>query len=120
MSDAKPKRIQRKRTKGWTAPDGAVYVGRPSYYGNPFSVPLCGRERSVEAFRALLAGVFDPYQFRDLTDAQFREVYHSVAEWQKHHVAFSVTALRGKDLMCWCPLDQPCHADVLLEIANAE
>ncbi len=27
--------------------------------------------------------------------------------------------LRGKDLACWCPLDQPCHADVLLELANA-
>ncbi len=27
--------------------------------------------------------------------------------------------LRGKDLACWCPLDGPCHADVLLEIANA-
>ena len=26
--------------------------------------------------------------------------------------------LAGHDLMCWCPLDQPCHADVLLEIAN--
>lgn len=27
--------------------------------------------------------------------------------------------LRGKDLFCWCPLDQPCHANVLLELANA-
>lgn len=26
--------------------------------------------------------------------------------------------LRGKHLACWCPLDQPCHADVLLEFAN--
>jgi hypothetical protein len=31
-----------------------------------------------------------------------------------------VAQLRGKDLACWCPLDQPCHADVLLEFANAE
>lgn len=28
--------------------------------------------------------------------------------------------LRGKDLVCWCPLDQPCHADVLLELANRD
>ncbi len=27
--------------------------------------------------------------------------------------------LRGKNLCCWCPLDAPCHADVLLEVANA-
>ena len=26
--------------------------------------------------------------------------------------------LRGRDLACYCPLDQPCHADVLLAIAN--
>jgi hypothetical protein len=26
--------------------------------------------------------------------------------------------LRGRNLACWCPLDQPCHADVLLELAN--
>lgn len=28
--------------------------------------------------------------------------------------------LRGRDLACWCPLDQPCHADVLLELANVD
>jgi hypothetical protein len=28
--------------------------------------------------------------------------------------------LGGRDLVCWCPIDQPCHADVLLEIANQE
>jgi hypothetical protein len=26
--------------------------------------------------------------------------------------------LRGVNLVCWCPLDQPCHADVLIKIAN--
>lgn len=30
-----------------------------------------------------------------------------------------VSELRGRDLACWCPLDLPCHADVLLEVANA-
>ncbi|MGV7636606.1 DUF4326 domain-containing protein, partial [Mycobacterium kansasii] len=33
-----PKRIQRKRTKGWRMPEGAVYVGRPTKWGNPFIV----------------------------------------------------------------------------------
>jgi len=28
--------------------------------------------------------------------------------------------LRGKNLACWCALDQPCHADVLLELANQD
>jgi hypothetical protein len=26
--------------------------------------------------------------------------------------------LRGRDLACYCPLDETCHADVLLEVAN--
>jgi hypothetical protein len=33
-------------------------------------------------------------------------------------MAANLGALKGKDLACWCQLDQPCHADVLLEIAN--
>lgn len=32
--------------------------------------------------------------------------------------AADIAELRGKNLACWCPLDQPCHADVLLELAN--
>lgn len=39
------------------------------------------------------------------------------------HAAFRAAVraeLAGKDLMCWCPLDQPCHADVLLELANGD
>jgi hypothetical protein len=39
-----------------------------------------------------------------------------------HRLLFSsreAAELLGKDLACWCPLGQPCHADVLLELANA-
>lgn len=35
-------------------------------------------------------------------------------------IAESIEELRGKNLACWCPLDQPCHADVLLEMANSD
>lgn len=97
-----PVRIQRRRTKGWRMPEGAVYVGRPTVWGNPWSmadavallVPVDLRPRwLVDRFRQDVA--FDPFLSIDLL------------------------AIRGKDLCCWCALDQPCHADVLLEIANA-
>ena len=94
-----PTRIQRKRTKGWRMPDGAVCVSRPSRWGNPYRVgaphpdhgwPMSGAE-AVECFR----------------------------RWYEQHMNDRLLApLRGKDLACWCPLDQPCHADVLLELAN--
>lgn len=89
----KPKRIQRKRAKGWRMPEGAVYVGRPTKWGNPFALVEYGRELAISNFRRRAIGLkaIDPQYFE---------------------------ALRGKDLACWCRVDQPCHADVLLEIAN--
>jgi hypothetical protein len=90
-----PKRIQRKRTLGWKMPEGAVYVGRPSKWGNPFRRGDCSAEVVVSCFLSYIEGNLD------IIDSVKRE-------------------LRGKDLACWCPLDQPCHADVLLEIANSQ
>ena len=87
-----PRRIQLKRTKGWRKPAGAVVVGRPTKWGNPFrGDPVV----SVELYRDHV------HRTPDLMRAAPRE-------------------LGGHDLCCWCPLDQPCHADVLLAIANAE
>lgn len=96
-------RIQRKRTKGWKMPEGAVYVGRPTIFGNPF--PLLeddSRQRVVDLFRRWLAG----------------EKGMCAGGLRRLTVLAGIAELRGKDLACWCPLDQPCHADVLLEIAN--
>ncbi len=87
-----PERIQRKRTKGWRMPPNTVYVGRPTKWGNPFFVaPDMPAHLAVENFRNML---------------------------NRHDVAEIRATLRGKNLACWCALDQPCHADVLLELAN--
>ena len=96
-----PRRIQRKRSKGWTKPEGAVYVGRGTQWGNPFRV--CGDQT-----RAL---VVEKYRYEIVRMGGGIVGFNHL--WVQRH-------LRGKDLMCWCPLDQPCHADVLLELANAE
>lgn len=77
-------------------PPGAVYVGRAaphfprSRYANPFPVKVHGLEESLRLYRQH-AESFD----RDRLRAE----------------------LAGRDLACWCPLDQPCHADVLLVLA---
>jgi hypothetical protein len=89
-----PQRIQRKRTKGWRMPEGAVYVGRPSVWGNPYRHG--GRDLQVRMFRQMIEGNI----------------------WSTPNRQTIKDSLTGKDLACWCPLDQPCHADVLLEIAN--
>lgn len=93
-----PIRIQRKRTKGWKMPPDTIYVGRPSQWGNEFTVERCGSSaKAVDMER------------------------HDLAKFECFHPKLFETwiaPLRGKNLACWCPLDQPCHAEVLLELAN--
>ena len=83
-----PLRQQRKRTKGWRKPSGAVCVSRPSQWSNPFPV--------VKENPLLAVTRFETYVLPDL----------------------DVSGLRGKVLLCWCSEDAPCHADVLAWAAN--
>ena len=108
-----PQRIQRKRTKGWRMPGSAVYVGRPSRWGNPFSAMECGRRYPSLTHEQVSQFIVNEFRY-DLR-ARHPE-YPSTEEIRAE--------LRGKDLACWCPLEDergkrfPCHADVLLELAN--
>lgn len=75
-------------------PAGAVYIGRPSRWGNPFEIGEDGsREEVVAKYRTWLMA--QP----DLINAAQKE-------------------LAGKDLVCFCS-PKACHGDVLLEVANA-
>ena len=79
-----------------TIPPGAVYVGRPSQWGNPFKI--------------------GPKGTRSLIIKDYRDwLWHPGNEALRQRVR---AELRGKDLVCWCA-PKPCHADVLLEMANA-
>jgi hypothetical protein len=96
-----PQRIQRQRTKGWRMPEGAVYVGRPTRWGNAWQF-----NAASDTSRRVAIGHFRRYaETMIAADTDYvRE------QW--------IGRLRGRDLACWCPLDKPCHADVLLELAN--
>lgn len=102
------------RKKGWRKPEGSRGCARPSRYGNPFIVgdrhPLLHEEKisrgdAVSLFRFGMKYPFVPW----ITAAQYYRL-----EWMREHVA----ELRGLQLLCFCELDQPCHADVLAELAN--
>ncbi len=89
-----PQRFQRSRRKGARLPPSVVVVTRPTKWGNPHSLEL-GRAEAVRRYREdLLAG----------------RLLITVADVKQQ--------LRGADLACYCPLNEPCHADVLLEVAN--
>lgn len=124
------KRIQRQRTKGWRMPEGAVYVGRPSLWGNPYSIrdiayifpEVAVADRAAVAVRKYREelthwGLMSDYGFvasDKRVDAEDRKAHEAGARNMGEYAAI---ALKGKDLACWCPIDQPCHADVLLELA---
>lgn len=120
-----PERIQLRRTKGWRKPEGAIVVARPSRWGNPFRVGMVV-DRVAITNRALSTVVeirandrADAVQFyrRWLNGTLLLTGAHDLAGTPP--TAAQIKAeLAGRDLACWCALDQPCHADVLLEIAN--
>ncbi len=112
-----PLRIQRRRAKGWRLPGNAVSVARPSHWGNPFTCDACieagyaesvddARHQCVEAFR-------DWLEKGDLSVWWFEA---GRAKWER--MRRLIGQLAGRRLACFCPLDVPCHADVLAELAN--
>lgn len=105
------KRIQRKRTKGWKMPDNAVYVGRPSKWGNPFCAEDYSAHGAVERYRECILNNSMSYAYLDEPVA---------GEWFDRFkwIAENLKRLEGKDLACWCPLSSPCHADVLIELVK--
>jgi hypothetical protein len=109
-----PQRIQRKWTKGWKMPTNAVYVGRPTKWGNPWTPKAywdAGYSGSLKIAASACVQMYKAW----LTDTRCSWSGTKIeATWPQP----SLAELRGKDLACWCPLDQRCHADVLLELAN--
>lgn len=104
-----PKRIQLSRRKGWRMPPNTVKVDRTTKWGNHIVV---GEHRGIG---------YRPWTAEDAV-AQYREdtVYAMQIDRPDGAEPLDLSPLRGKNLACWCQLDQPCHADVLLELANAE
>lgn len=104
-----PQRIQRRRAKGWRKPENTVSVTRPGPFGNPFVVGVDGSAgKCVELFAALMAG-YVALTCKATIQAQ---------EDARRRILKNLHKLRGKNLMCYCAIGKPCHADVLLAIAN--
>jgi hypothetical protein len=121
-----PLRIQRHRFAGWRMPEGAVYVGRPTFFGNPWSETAARAselfvveripEVLVENYRSWLDHGDRDYRGKN-GDLEPFEVYIALHE-RRRKLLERLPELRGKQLACWCSLDRPCHADVLCELAN--
>jgi hypothetical protein len=105
-----PVRVQRRRAKGWRMPDNTIYVGRPTKWGNPFLPGRHGTAKDcVELYQLAVGGLLCVSAGRDTIAAQER--LHAA-------VRKDLAELRGKHLACFCRLDRPCHADILIAVAN--
>jgi hypothetical protein len=102
--------VQLSRKKGWKMPENTVKVDRTTKWGNPFIVGEHGtRAECVRLFELLLGG----YLCISADNADAQDAYMTMARRDREQ-------LRGKNLACWCPPDAPCHADVLLVMANVK
>ena len=109
-----PERVQLSRRKGWRMPENTVKVDRSTKWGNPY--PVGQHYTHAEAVsrhrEALISGKCVTKSDGPINPLDVALYCIGVRQ--------ELPKLRGKNLACWCPLDQPCHADVLLELANKE
>jgi len=108
-----PKRIQRKRTKGWRLPKGCIYVGRGSHWGNPYRVV-----RETDGWHI----EWSQHNWTLNTGPYLTKVYATRAAIDMFRTntlpTLNLAPLRGHDLACWCRLTDLCHATALIEEAN--
>lgn len=107
-----PSRIQLSRRKGWRMPPNTVSVARPGKWGNPFVIGISrctgkGFDYREEKIANAATAVRFFREMLEIADRGFPPAEEIIGE------------LRGRNLACWCRLGSPCHADVLLELANA-
>ena len=104
MNPQRPMRVQLRRSKGWTMPPNTVKVDRTTRWGNPFTAAELGSVAAAVAEHARW--------MRGEVAAPGGEPPPSAEAVR--------AALAGRHLACWCPADGPCHADLLLRIANGD
>ena len=95
-----PIRVKLSRAKGWRMPENTVKVDRSTPWGNPYQAGKDG-----DGSPKYLVGLFADYLNRPEQAEKVQRIKRELC---------------GKNLACWCSLDAPCHADVLLEMANGE
>lgn len=138
-----PTRITLSRAKGWRKPEGAIVVSRPSIWGNPWKPgnpgmfwlpnrnpwcpPLSGQPVGEELSQGQCLNLYLQGLYGGLIPirhlpAQLNKNGRRIARILiRHHFAIinaRLPELRGHDLCCWCQPGEPCHADVLIRMAN--
>lgn len=113
-----PQRIQLSRVKGWRMPENTVKVDRSTRWGNPFTVTElldAGYDGGKESATIYCVNAFDDWLRGDDSNWMGEK-----SDRVRSEILSRIGDLCGKNLACWCKPGTPCHADVLLEMANRE
>lgn len=116
-----PERIQLSRAKGWRMPPNTVKVDRTTKWGNPWKATefwYPGRN-TIEDASAEVVRMFRAAVIGFESNGTFCRPTANPDSYIGQIIVTAPIELRGKNLACWCPPGSPCHADVLLELANA-
>jgi Domain of unknown function (DUF4326) len=130
-----PDRLTHSRARGARLPEGARLVTRGTRWGNPFVVADCVPQPDFRAHPngGPAAGLWSAHHLPDVAYNEARltiaraAAINSFAQLCFHFARTDpdgfeawIAPLRGRDLACSCKPGQPCHADVLLRLANEE
>lgn len=114
-----PGRIQRRRVNGWRMPEGSRYVGRGSEWGNPFVVGARAIIQTPSIYAPPAQRASSWYTVEITISPESAVALHRAWVLERPAQVEQIRAeMAGQDLVCWCALDKPCHADTYLEIAN--
>lgn len=114
------KRVQLSRRLGWRMPENTVKVDRSTKFGNPYRVDVFGLDLSLELFARTVRGIWTPDGIPVELVPTAYDLHRAFLKKHNHHPLDNVRyELRGMDIACWCKLEEKCHGDVLLQIANA-
>lgn len=102
---SKPQRIQLKRHTGWKMPENTVSVARPSRWGTPFRV-------------GHVYTTWRDKEYKVLDQRHAVELFKEHLDRKPNLVTDIRDELKGLNLACWCKPGTPCHADLLLRLAN--
>lgn len=111
-----PTRIQLSRRKGWRMPPNTVKVDRSACWGNPYRV---GEPVDMSIARQWGFHMRQSDYVAPTAEDAVRK-FAALLAFDGAAMDMIRRELRGKHLACWCPLDGPCHADVLLQLANGD
>jgi hypothetical protein len=111
-----PLRIQRSRRRGARLPPGAMLCTRPLRFGNPFRIGKLPCPATLALWGWKLKR---PEQLIARDAAHAARLFFAALVLDPKGTAEVRAKLAGRNCACWCGLDEPCHVDILIAVANA-